>query len=72
MQTHVAGADYKAGVVAGAYQVAIEKLEDKREDASYAPPKDLLPVRYKNPQSSGFTATVSADGPRDFAFPLEK
>lgn len=35
-----------------------------------APPKDLLPAKYKSPDSSGLTATVGDSGQNEFSFPL--
>lgn len=69
LQTHVKGAEYKRGALAGEYLVTVEKLEDAERTSTFTPPKDLLPLKYKDPQSSGLTATVQPGA--ENAFPLE-
>ena len=72
LQTHVTGASYKSGAVAGEYRVTVEKLEDAERTDAFTPPKDLLPLKYKDPQSSELTATVEAGAKNEFLLELSK
>jgi len=75
------------GVVPGAYQVGISKEKSEGEmtteqaqeyfaktGQSPPPPKTVneLPEKYKDPASSGLTATVEAGKPNEFTFDLKK
>lgn len=64
------------GAVAGKYKVTVRKTESaatpaagSHEDSS-APPRDLLPIKYTKPETSGLTAEIPADGKTDFEFKL--
>jgi hypothetical protein len=73
------------GAMPGDYQVTIAKTEvsgtrDTEDDTpppvfdSGLPPiysKELVPVKYKNVQTSGLTAQVSDSGTNEFSFNLE-
>jgi len=72
MQTNIQGGEYGPGVVAGNYQVTVEKLEGKARKSMLTPPKDLLPRRYRDRQTSELTATVSPDQANEFSFALQK
>lgn len=75
-----------SGVMPGDYKVSIAKeraeggltpqqAEEYFKQGKVAPtPKviDELPVKYKNPASSGLTAKVAPSGTNDFSFELKK
>lgn len=68
LKTYLGGADFKLGVPAGDYAVSVSKLEvvqDMRRQ-----PKNLLPKKYNQPNTSGFSATVDPSGENDFTFDL--
>ncbi len=71
LESHVSGSTYKPGAQAGEYRVSIEKQDRSQVYKTMSAPKDMLPVKYKDPATSGFTATVSADGDNSFEFNLE-
>jgi len=71
LATHVGGGKYKAGIVAGKYAVAITKLDTAAISNTFAPPQNLLPKKYGNPATSGFSATVGAGAENDFTFALD-
>lgn len=70
------------GAVEGKYAVKIMKLEEKTGGAEAGsappggptaappPPKSLIPQRYSDFDTSGFTATVTPDGPNTEQFEL--
>ncbi|NLS91298.1 MAG: carboxypeptidase regulatory-like domain-containing protein [Planctomycetaceae bacterium] len=72
------------GAIPGEYKVTISKFEaaaatGTENEEEYAPPeegaepppsKSLLPDKYRNPETSGFTATVTEAGPNTFDFEL--
>lgn len=72
LQSNVSGTTYKPGAQAGEYLVSVEKQDRSQVYKTMAPPKDMLPPKYKDPATSGFTANVSADGENHLEFPLEK
>jgi hypothetical protein len=73
------------GAAAGEYRVSVKKYAarvvppvpsnpEAAEEASYPElpdPKSLLPEKYANGDTSGLTATVSAEGPNTFDFQLQ-
>ena len=71
LQSNVSGTAYKPGAQAGEYLVSVEKQDRSQVYKTMSPPKDLLPAKYKDPATSGFTATVAADGGNHFEFELE-
>jgi hypothetical protein len=71
LQSHVKGAEYQSGAQAGDYLVTIEKLDSSQVYTTMSPPKDLLPVQYKSPKSSGLEASVSSSGDKHFEFDLK-
>lgn len=65
------------GAMAGDYKVAIVKTvfgnaQSDSPMATSGDPKNMLPVRYANGETSGFTATVVAGPDNRFDFALEK
>lgn len=72
------------GAVEGNYAVKIMKLEEKTGGAEAGsvppggptaappPPKSLIPKQYSSFETSGFTATVTPDGPNVEQFELTK
>ena len=68
----------KDGAAAGTHKVSIRKTTaEKGEDRSAdrvppkTPPTDLLPVKYRKPDTSGLTAEVTAGGKNFESFELE-
>jgi hypothetical protein len=70
MRTHTAGGKFESGIAPGKYAVAITKLDTSAISTTLAPPKDVLPRKYGNPQTSGFTAEVAVGNENDFEFAL--
>ena len=71
--------DTNDGAVPGDYKVAVRKVQVIRKapapaaDDAVGPPPDekwLLPMKYGNSATSGFTATVNETGENDFKFEL--
>lgn len=61
------------GVVPGEYQVSITAFDipvDQELDASAPSPKSLIPDRYRSPEQSGLTATITGDGKNELRFEL--
>lgn len=67
--------DRPAAQAAPAGQIASGAIDEKTykgtDDASAAPPKNLLPDKYLNAQTSGLTAKVSDTGKNNIDFPLQ-
>lgn len=66
------------GAIAGEHRVTIEKILTEQppaaSEADVAPAaveKSLLPDRYRSPETSGLTASITADGANSFEFTLE-
>ena len=67
-----------AGTVPGKYKVSITKREQPAPPAAAShdelttetPPKNLLPDRYGEPETSGLTADIPAEGKKDLKFDL--
>jgi hypothetical protein len=70
MSTHSGGGKFVPGIAPGRYAVAITKLDTAAVSSTLAPPKDLLPKKYGNPQTSRLTADVTEGGENDFQFAL--
>ena len=71
--------DSDDGAVPGEYKVSVRKIQVQSsnkppasDDAVGAPPDEkwLLPAKYGNSATSGFTATVNESGANDFKFEL--
>ncbi len=72
METLVEGSTYKDGLQPASYQVTVEKLDHShRANNPHAPPKNVLPTKYRDPDSSGLTADVSEGSDNRFEFKLE-
>jgi hypothetical protein len=67
-QTVIGPGKFQDGVVAGDYQISLSKMDVSQMKAMTSPPKDLLPAKYTDPSTSGFTAKVTADGDNAFTF----
>lgn len=68
LQTYLGGDDYKAGIEPGEYDVSVTKLEVVQDMRSR--PKNLLPKKYSQPNTSDLEATVTVDGENEFKFDL--
>jgi hypothetical protein len=72
--------DANDGAVPGEYKVAVQKVQviaserpaKAADDLQRPPPNEkwLLPMKYANTATSGFTATVKAGGENQFKFEL--
>jgi hypothetical protein len=51
--------------------VAVSKLDTSAISKTYAPPTNLLPKKYSNPETSGLKATVVANRANEFPFALD-
>jgi hypothetical protein len=71
LSTHVGKGEFKRGVVPGEYAVAVAKLDTAAIAKTYAPPSNLLPKRFANPETSELKATVAADQVNDFPFRVD-
>jgi hypothetical protein len=72
LSTHVGQGKYKRGVAPGEYAVAVSKLDTSAISKTYAPPTNLLPKRFSNPETSGLKATVVADRVNEFTFLVDE
>jgi hypothetical protein len=70
MSTHSGGGKFVPGIAPGRYGVAVTKLDTAAVSTTLAPPKELLPKKYGNPQTSGLSADVTAGSENDFEFTL--
>lgn len=70
LSTHVGAGKFKPGVVPGNYSVVITKLDTASVSTTLAPPKNLLPQKYANANTSGLTANVAAAQKNSFEFSL--
>lgn len=61
MKTFVAGSEYKDGMQTGDYVVTVSKTEPQPPGV-YLPPKELLPAKFTQPQTSPFKETIPAGG----------
>jgi hypothetical protein len=72
LSTHIGQGKYKRGVVPGEYAVAVSKLDTSAIAKTYAPPTNLLPKKYSNPETSGLKATVVAGRVNVFPFSVDE
>jgi hypothetical protein len=70
LSTHVGAGKFKPGIVPGTYSVVITKLDTAGISTTLAPPKNVLPKKYANANTSGLTANVTAGQENDFDFAL--
>jgi hypothetical protein len=68
--TYAGGGKFQPGIAPGKYAVSIIKLDTASIRNTLSPPKNLLPVKYANPDSSKLTAEVTAGKENNFEFPL--
>jgi hypothetical protein len=71
LRTHIGGGQFKSGVVAGKYDVTVNKLDTASIKNTFSPPKNLLPPKYAEPKTSPLKADVAAGQANDFQFPLK-
>jgi hypothetical protein len=72
LSTHLGQGKYKRGIVPGEYAVTVTKLDTAAISKTYAPPPNLLPKKYSNPETSGLKATVTADQVNDYQFTVDE
>jgi hypothetical protein len=72
LTTHVGVGKFKPGIVPGKYAVTITKLDTASISNTLAPPKNLLPQKYANANTSGLTANVPAAESSEFNFSLSE
>jgi hypothetical protein len=70
LATHVGAGKFKPGIEPGKYAVAITKLDTASISTTLAPPKNLLPLKYANQNTSGLTADVARAQENNFDFAL--
>jgi hypothetical protein len=61
----------KSGIVPGKYDVSVAKTDPSSVKNMLSPPKNMLPTKYANAKTSGFTADVVAGHENDFPFALK-
>jgi hypothetical protein len=72
LTTHVGAGKFKPGIVPGKYAVTITKLDTASISSTAAPPKNMLPQKYANSNTSGLTANVSSAESNGFNFSLSE
>jgi hypothetical protein len=71
LSTNVGAGKMKSGIVAGKYAVTVTKLDIAGAKNMLAPPKNLLPKKYGDPNTSGLKAEVVAGKEGDFEFAVD-
>jgi hypothetical protein len=71
MRSHLGQGKFKSGTQPGKYSVTVNKLDTASVASTFSPPKNLLPTKYDNPQTSGLQANVVAGQANHFEFKLE-
>lgn len=70
LSTYASGGKFHPGIAPGQYAVSITKLDTASIRDTLSPPKNLLPAKYANPNSSMLKAEVAAGSENRFEFPL--